>query len=288
MKDYLTIKEFSKLSGLEETTLRYWDDIGLFSPARRNPENNYRYYTPEQIMVVNFITVLSNLNVQLKTISKLGKKRTPDNIIDLIENQETQFDLDMNKLKDSYSIMHARRELISYALKLEKGYRAVNGRRVDFDKSAKEGVWVDENTISILHKRKTSIIIGPRNNKEKGKPFYENFIKFCDKSNELRLNLNYPIGEIHDSFESFLEMPGAPDYYFSMDPSGNSSNKEGNYLVGFQRGYYGEFSDLPERMEKYIAENSLKPRGPVYTIYLVDEVCETDPNRYLAQVCVAV
>jgi len=68
MKNQLTIKEFSELSGIDASTLRYWDEIGLFSPAHRNTENNYRYYAPTQIIAINFITVLSRLNIPLKTI----------------------------------------------------------------------------------------------------------------------------------------------------------------------------------------------------------------------------
>jgi len=54
-KALLSIKEFAEASGLEQSTLRYWDDIGLFSPAHRNPDTSYRYYSPEQIILVNFM-----------------------------------------------------------------------------------------------------------------------------------------------------------------------------------------------------------------------------------------
>ena len=45
MKDryYMTIKEFSNITGIKSQTLRYYDQIGLFSPEHRG-ENGYRYY----------------------------------------------------------------------------------------------------------------------------------------------------------------------------------------------------------------------------------------------------
>ena len=73
MKDFLSTQEFSKLSGIATSTLRYWDDIGLFSPRKRNPENNCRYYTPDQMIAVKFITVLSDLKIPLKIISDAEK-----------------------------------------------------------------------------------------------------------------------------------------------------------------------------------------------------------------------
>ena len=80
MKDFLTVREFSKLSGIEVTTLHYWDDCGLFSPAKRDPENNYRCYTPDQIIGVNFITVLKSLNIPLKIINEIENERNPESI----------------------------------------------------------------------------------------------------------------------------------------------------------------------------------------------------------------
>ena len=88
MNGLLTIKEFSELSGVEATTLRYWDDVGLFSPIMRNPDNNYRYYSMPQLIALNFITVLSDLNISLKTIGDLDKNRDPDKFIKLIDKQE--------------------------------------------------------------------------------------------------------------------------------------------------------------------------------------------------------
>jgi effector-binding domain-containing protein len=46
--------------------------------------------------------------------------------------------------------------------------------------------------------------------------------------------------------------------------------------------------DLPERMNAYAEENALTVSGPVYTLYLHDEICIKDPSQYLVQICVAV
>ena len=87
MKDFFSVKEFSKLTGIETSTLRFWDDIGLFSPAKRDPENNYRYYSLAQITTVNFVSTLSNLNIPLKDIAKLRKDREPENLMRLLEQK---------------------------------------------------------------------------------------------------------------------------------------------------------------------------------------------------------
>ena len=288
MKEFLTIKEFSKLSGIEQTTLRYWDDIGLFSPTKRDPENNYRYYTAEQIVAVNFIKVLSEINIPLKTISGLEQERTPEAILELIDRQEKGLDMEMRRLRECYSIMHARRELINYGVRLNQGFRVVDSERIDTDKNSKEGEWVDTTAISILYREEKVLILGPRNNWETNEPFYECFMKFCNMALDLRINLSFPIGGYHEDLESFVKSPGQPDRFFSLDPTGNRKREAGKYVTGFSRGYYGDLDDVSKRLGAYIKDHSLKVQGPVYTIYLLDEICTAEPGQYLAQIGVAV
>ena len=262
-KEYLTIKEFSKLSGIETTTLRYWDDIGLFTPEKRNPDNNYRYYSPQQIVAANFITVMSSLNIPLKTIAEAEAQREPESIMRLIEQQQRVLDKEMLRLRECYSIIHTRREMI------------IKGMKVDASK------------ISIEQRDEQEMILGPPNEFKEGKTFYEPFMEFCNQAKELRINLNYPIGGYHDSMDSFLQAPSQPDCFFSLDSSGNSKRKAGDYLVGYSRGYYGELGDLPQRIEACAKEHSLSFTGPVYVCYLLDEICYRDPSEYLVEVSVA-
>jgi len=62
----LSIKEFSELSGIPQSTLRYWDEQGLVRPARRNERTRYRYYAPDQVMEVNLLQVMLSLDMPLK------------------------------------------------------------------------------------------------------------------------------------------------------------------------------------------------------------------------------
>ncbi|MDR1969737.1 MAG: MerR family transcriptional regulator [Candidatus Nomurabacteria bacterium] len=264
MKELLSIKEFSEVSGIESSTLRYWDNIGLFSPIERDLENNYRYYSPGQLIAVNFITVMASLGVSLKTISEIESNRNPENIMELIDHQEKLLDMRMRSLRESYSTIHTRRELI------------------------KRGLKVDVPKISVMTTPERAIILGPRTKFKKGELFYGPFIDFCNKADELRINLNYPIGGYHDNFETFSKAPGQPDYFYSLDPTGNHRLPAGEYLVGYLYGYYGEFGDLPAKMLAYAKENRLTLSGPLHTVYLHDEICVKDPSRYLVEVCVAV
>ncbi len=269
MKDSLSVNEFSKLSGIEKTTLRYWDEIGLFSPAWRDPENNYRYYIPQQIIAVNFVTVLSELNVPLKAISAMKDKRTPESIVELIDRQEVRLDAEMRKLLERYAIIHARRGYIQYGLKMAD-------------------IAHGECKVTVYDAPERNLILGPPNAFVEGESFYGAFMRFCRQAKGLRINLSYPIGGYHETMEGFLAAPHQPDRFFSVDPTGNHTKFAGEYLSGFVRGYYGEFGDLPQQMAAYMADSALTATGPVYAVYLHDEICITDPSQYLSMITVAV
>jgi len=288
MKEYLSIREFAKLANLDSSTLRYWDEIGLFFPAKRNEENNYRYYVPEQIIAVNFIKVLSSLQIPLKTIKELISDRNPESIMRLIEQQEKVLDLEMNRLRECYSVIHTRSEMINYGMRVINGFYAVEGIRQDSDIPVPNSVFVDVNEVAVLHREDTAFILGEQNVFKPGGGFYIPFIKFCQHANDNRINLSFPVGGFHSSLEAFLKAPGEPEQFLSMDPTGNHIRPVGNYVIGFHRGYYGEFGDLPERLVKFIKDNNLNVSGPVYALYLHDEVSIKNPNEYLVQVCIAV
>ena len=49
------IGEFSELVGISSKTLRYYDELGLFSPETVDSETGYRYYQESQIPRLNKI-----------------------------------------------------------------------------------------------------------------------------------------------------------------------------------------------------------------------------------------
>jgi len=262
-KSLLSIKEFSEMSGLEQSTLRYWDELGLFCPARRNTDNGYRYYSPEQIILVNFIKVLSSLHVPLKVIAQVSENRSPEAILKLMEQQEAILDTQLNRLHASYSTIHTLRDVI------------------------KQGIDVpDAEHISVQPLAPMSIALGPYNEAWEGLGFYQGFIRYCQYAKENRVNLNNPIGGYYDSMEHFLSAPSVPSRFFSVDSRGNDERAAGKYLVGYARGYYGQLGNIARRLDGFAAEEKLDVSGPVYVLYLLGEISVKDTSDYLAQVCV--
>lgn len=67
----LRIGEFSKIAQVSGRLLRYYDEIGLFSPALTDPQSGYRYYSAQQLPQLNRILVLKELGLSLEQITRL-------------------------------------------------------------------------------------------------------------------------------------------------------------------------------------------------------------------------
>ena len=78
-----------------------------------------------------------------------------------------------------------------------------------------------------------------------------------------------------------------PWCFFSINPQGDNERVAENYLVSYAQGYYGQKGDAPQRIAAYANEKGLQLKGPVYVLYLIDEISEIDPSKYIAQICVS-
>ena len=256
-QDLLSIRKFSELTGIKQSTLRYYDEAKVFQPVMRG-ENNYRYYSAPQTIAVNRINVMHSLNIPLKKIIEFREDRTPEKVLELLQEHGFELNRELLKLHQAYSLIHTYCALIQ------------------------EGLLADEDAISVRRMSAIPIELGPVNDFSSGY-YYESFFKFIDKMGERNIHSAYPTGGFYDSLDDFVIEPGRPVRYFSHFPAGRDIKKSGEYLVGYARGDYGELGDLPERMRSYAKDNGLLTLGPVYEMYLHDEIALDDPDRYLIQ-----
>jgi DNA-binding transcriptional MerR regulator/predicted transcriptional regulator YdeE len=62
------IGEFSRLTLVPVTALRYYADLGLLVPAHVDPESGYRFFTADQLPLVNRLLALKDLGLSLDEI----------------------------------------------------------------------------------------------------------------------------------------------------------------------------------------------------------------------------
>jgi predicted transcriptional regulator YdeE/DNA-binding transcriptional MerR regulator len=67
----IKIGDFSKLAHVSIKTLHYYDELGLFKPSHIERFSGYRYYTLQQLAVLNRILALKDLGLSLDQIIQL-------------------------------------------------------------------------------------------------------------------------------------------------------------------------------------------------------------------------
>lgn len=76
MKHGFTISEFAKLRNININSLRYYEKIGVLVPAYTEPQTGYRYYTPDQLSVLDAILLCISLDIPLKQLSEYKTEDT--------------------------------------------------------------------------------------------------------------------------------------------------------------------------------------------------------------------
>lgn len=66
----MNVKEVAALSGVSVRTLQYYDEMGLLCPSR-NPDNDYREYSEEDLELLQQILFFRSCGFKLRQISKI-------------------------------------------------------------------------------------------------------------------------------------------------------------------------------------------------------------------------
>ena len=98
----LSIGEFSKICEVSTKTLRYYDEIGLLTPAEINPENGYRSYAIGQLKRMLFINRLKAYQFSLEEI-KAVLSHEPDQADDQLAAALNRKKLEIGSKLDAFS-----------------------------------------------------------------------------------------------------------------------------------------------------------------------------------------
>lgn len=110
MKNYFTISEFAKLRDININSLRYYEKLGLLKPAYIDESNGYRYYSAEQVSLLNKIILCIQLGIPLKEMVEF---------LDEHGNLESQKLLERGRIvaKERIQEMQNNLDYIEYSLK---------------------------------------------------------------------------------------------------------------------------------------------------------------------------
>jgi DNA-binding transcriptional MerR regulator len=100
-KNLFTIGKLAKITGTKVKALRYYDKIGILTPTFVDPDNGYRYYSNEHVIVVQAIRFCAEVNIPLKQfndfISEDGREL---NFLELVKYATNIANKKMRKLQE--------------------------------------------------------------------------------------------------------------------------------------------------------------------------------------------
>ncbi|MGQ9332838.1 MerR family transcriptional regulator [Bacillus paralicheniformis] len=112
------VGEVARLFKLPASTLRYYDEIGLFKPKYTAPETSYRYYGVEQFQVLDTIIFLRKNGFSLKDIQHQLDKRTPETTMDILKKKLEEVRLEICRLQRSAARIENKISTIEEGIKL--------------------------------------------------------------------------------------------------------------------------------------------------------------------------
>ena len=88
MEVRFTVGEMARLGGISKQTLIYYDREGVFCPSLIDPNNGYRYYTADQLEILDSVLLLREMGVPLKEIRAHMQAPTAEETIALLREQQ--------------------------------------------------------------------------------------------------------------------------------------------------------------------------------------------------------
>lgn len=185
MDQYMSIGKISKLKNVSIKSLRYYDQIGILKPAFVNTETNYRYYTEEQLYLLDAITVCIKLGIPLKDLNNYVEN-------DSINLQKLLYD---SKILAEQKILEIHNCLGTLQQTLQNMSVSVTGMaRIPKSKS---GILLPDgfyhNAIDERH-----LLIVPLDEMDTPKYYGQHILKLFVTAQQHGITASYPSGVIHE------------------------------------------------------------------------------------------
>ncbi|MEK4932260.1 MULTISPECIES: MerR family transcriptional regulator [Bacillus] len=266
-----TIGEMAKMHNIAESTLRYYDEKGIFHPSIVDPQTNYRYYTIDQFSLLDTIKFLRQLNIPLKEIKKYIDERNPSYALNLLEKQQ--------------EMMLKKQREIEYALaKME--------HKIHLMKKATESE-ANQIIYKMISKRKiTAIAVAPNTTDD----MFEYYIHSLQK-NMKQIDNSLFSGDIgvtvsrkallQNEFQAYNSVFILLDYMpFQLHTS--DEIKEGIFACSYHHGPYEETDATYTKLLNHIDNEGYEVCGDALELALIDWSVTENPKEQVTEIQIPV
>ncbi len=269
-RKFFTISEFARLMGVSRQTLIYYDRIGLFKPIR-TLDNGYRLYARSQINVISLISMLGEMGVPLREIKTIVDRISPDTAIEVLERQRHQAQEQLRRL----SLLE---EMI--ALRIEQ---IACGKRVA------EGTVPPLSFVELGED--VPLYLGRALDCPWDEIPEDEIVDFYAQCEALGLPLIFSGGQMKRREDVLAGRTGIVSRmcFALKGPTGaNAAIPRGRYAVGYARGGRESLDGAYAALRSFVEESGMRITGDAYEEYLIDELAESDPDRFVVRIMLRV
>jgi DNA-binding transcriptional MerR regulator/effector-binding domain-containing protein len=109
----ITIGDFARLGRVSVRMLRHYDEIGLLRPDHVDPSSGYRYYTREQLPLLNRIVALKDLGLKLEQVrAVVSSELTGDELRAMLRLRQAEITTQIQEEQHRLARVQARLRLI--------------------------------------------------------------------------------------------------------------------------------------------------------------------------------
>ncbi|MFQ7473523.1 MAG: MerR family transcriptional regulator [Anaerovoracaceae bacterium] len=114
---YYSIGRLSELTGMNISTLRYYDQIGILVPEYRNKNTGYRYYSEEQMLKVQLIKNMKMLKFSIEDMKKVLAKKDISFLMEKVEELQYELKVQLKAVNEIRQYLEEGRNLLMEYLK---------------------------------------------------------------------------------------------------------------------------------------------------------------------------
>lgn len=262
------IGDFSKLSSISIRMLRHYDKVELLEPVKVDEQSGYRYYSASQLKKVNQIQMLKDMGFNIATIKEIIECDNINSVKEQFQNRCAQIKDEMGDLQKQLRLLEAsmktmREDVVemNYHVSIKEiPVRNVASVRKFIPSYNCEGdLWsilmqeIHMKNISMAHPSYSIAVFHDQEYKEK------------DVDVEIQLNI-------------FGKYENTNDVHFKKI----EAIKVASITVN---GSYEQITDVNEAAAKWIEAEGYELAGPMFNIYHVSPAIESDPNKWVTEVC---
>lgn len=269
MKTKFTVGEMAKLYHMSKQALIFYDREKVFCPKYVDPDNGYRYYTGDQLELLDSILMLKEMGLSLKEIREYLNIRDTDVSIEIMEQKYSDIQKQLERLAlvkgRLYHKLETLKEIkeqegkILFLPMAEREYMAVE--RVE---APNQLLQVDIATKRLLKKAS-----------ERDFPYY------------YQLGVMVPVEKLQKGKYVEAEYACLPLQYRIEDDC-CEEKKEGSYIRGYHVGDYDTIGITYEKMLERIREEGLEAEGFSYEYCVLDSLTTRNMQEYVTEIQIPV